>query len=260
MLSNSAIKSERQLSCQKQSMNGSSPSITWGQRGNTIMLSIIFAQSLNFVKKELTDADKIEKTLSTILMLVDRILHQQYHQRNFPSLFYVIQYSTSSWKTQQNSINWFGATHYLSNKEDANKQPSRKFKGKGNHKKEGNHMVPHKGKDIPKDKIDKWKLSQKYGCYGYITKKCCTPSHLVDLYLKNDSRDRPNQGYETHLNFQPSVGMEDVAPYNFPAGTNMAEASCSKLFLPCKWQHGSSSLNLLVKKFGTNQWRGKIQL
>jgi hypothetical protein len=45
-------------------------------------------------------------------------------------------------------------------------------------------------------------LCQKCGCYSHTTKKCCTPSHLVDLYLKSVGRERAalGQKYEGHFN------------------------------------------------------------
>jgi hypothetical protein len=45
-------------------------------------------------------------------------------------------------------------------------------------------------------------LCQKCGCYSHTTKKCRTPSHLVDLYLKSVGRERAalGQKYEGHFN------------------------------------------------------------
>jgi len=207
---------------------------------------------LKFCEKEPSDADKIEKTLST-MMPADRILHQQYRERNFQVYSELINTLLQAerhneillWNSNKRPL---GAaplpevhtTTQNTNKQDgANRKPFRKFKNKGKGKGQGNNnkrkreQKPHdfnKGKDIPKKNFDKSQLCQKCGCYSHITKKCRTPRHLVDLYLKSVGRDRPNQGrkYEAHFNFQNDVTMQDVAPYNFTNDINMAEASCSK--------------------------------
>ena len=54
------------------------------------MLFIGFAQSCNFARKEPIDADKIEKTLSTMLPS-ERILQQQYRERRFQVYSELIQ-------------------------------------------------------------------------------------------------------------------------------------------------------------------------
>ena len=77
------------------------------------------------------------------------------------------------------------------------------------------NRVSNKGKNISKNRSDK-PVCQKCGCYSHITKKCRTPNHLVDLYLKSVGRGRATQGqkYEAHFNYQPD--------------TTRKEASCSQ--------------------------------
>jgi hypothetical protein len=187
------------------------------------------------------------------MMPADRILHQQYHERNFQVYSELINTLLQAerhneillWNSNKRPL---GAaplpevhtTTQNTNKQDGtNRKPFRKFKSKGKGKGQGNNNKrkreqkprdSHKGKDIPKNNFAKSKLCQKCGCYNHITKKCRTPLHLVDLYLKSIGCDRPNQGqkYEAHFKFQNDVTMQDVAPYNFPNDINKAEASCSK--------------------------------
>jgi hypothetical protein len=70
---------------------------------------------------------------------------------------------------------------------------------------------PHsaKGKDNSKSNRDKSKNCERCGCYNHPTKKCHTPKHLVELYLKSVGRghsnqDRSKQGgqFEVHFNYQ----------------------------------------------------------
>jgi hypothetical protein len=178
------------------------------------------------------------------MMPADIILHQQYHERNFQIYSELI--NTLLQAERHNEILlWNSNKHPLgaaplpevhtntqnTNKKDgANRKPFRKFKGKGKGKVDNKRKREHKshdspkGKNIPKKNFDKSKVCQKCGCYSHITKKCRTPRHLVDLYLKSIGHDRPNQGqkYEAHFNFQNDVTMQDVAPYNFPNDIDMA--------------------------------------
>uniref|UniRef100_J3NDB7 Uncharacterized protein n=1 Tax=Oryza brachyantha TaxID=4533 RepID=J3NDB7_ORYBR len=206
---------------------------------------------LKFCEKEPSDADKIENTLST-MMPAGRILHQQYRERNFHVYSELINTLLQAERHNEILV-WnsnkrpFGAaplpevhtnTQTTNNKNGESKPPFKKFKakgkgkGKGENKRKREHKphYSHKGKNIPNKDIDKSKLCQKCGCYSHITKKCRTPRHLVNLYLKSVGRDHPNQGqkYEDHFNFQKDVTMEDVAPYNFPNDIDMTNASCSK--------------------------------
>jgi len=55
-------------------------------------------------------------------------------------------------------------------------------------------------------------VCQKCGCYNHITKKCRTPSHLVDLYLKSVGHGRaaPGQKYEAHFNIRPDTTRNEA--------------------------------------------------
>jgi hypothetical protein len=69
-----------------------------------------------------------------------------------------------------------------------------------------------KDKDNSKSNRDKSKTCERCGCYNHPTKKCHTPKHLVELYLKSMGRghsneDRSKQGgqFEAHFNYQGDV-------------------------------------------------------
>ena len=77
----------------------------------------------------------------------------------------------------------------------------RKVKKQRRRNKKSQTRASNNGKNISKHRNVK-PLCQKCGCYSHATKKCHTPSHLVDLYLKSVGRGRaaPGQKYEAHFN------------------------------------------------------------
>jgi hypothetical protein len=188
---------------------------------------------LQFCEKEPTDADKIEKTLSTMLPS-ERILQQQYRERRFQVYSELIQTLLEAekhselmvWNNQQRPIGSapLPEVHaYTQNKPKTNDRSEKNYQ-QGNSKKgknkrrrnkkpqkgDSNKGKPNnKGKNISKNKDDK-PVCQKCGCYNHITKKCRTPSHLVDLYLKSVGRGRTTQGqkYEAHFNLRPDTRNE----------------------------------------------------
>ncbi|XP_062200524.1 uncharacterized protein LOC133903225 [Phragmites australis] len=86
---------------------------------------------------------------------------------------------------------------------DSNKRRPKNFKGRNNHIKKQKFHRNNKGKSIFNNK-DKSDICRKCGCYSHTPKKCHTPKHLVDLYLKSVGRSRPTQGkrFEAHFNLQ----------------------------------------------------------
>ncbi|KAG2590836.1 hypothetical protein PVAP13_5NG461100 [Panicum virgatum] len=108
------------------------------------------------------------------------------------------------WNNQQRPV---GSTplpevHENSKKGKKNRRSNKKFQNR----------VSNKGKNISKHRSDK-PVCQKCGCYSHITKKCRTPSHLVDLYLKSVGRGRATQGqkYEAHFNYRPDTTREEAS-------------------------------------------------
>ena len=88
---------------------------------------------------------------------------------------------------------------------------SKKGKKQRRHNKKSQTRVSNKGKNISKHRNDK-PVCQKCGCYNHITKKCRTPSHLVDLYLKSVGRGRAASGqkYEAHFNIRPDTTRNEA--------------------------------------------------
>jgi len=88
---------------------------------------------------------------------------------------------------------------------------SKKGKKQRRRNKKSQTRVSNKGKNISKHRNDK-PVCQKCGCYSHITKKCRTPSHLVDLYLKSVGRGRaaPGQKYEAHFNIRPDTTRNEA--------------------------------------------------
>lgn len=181
---------------------------------------------LQFCEKALSDADKIEKTLSTMLP-AERILQQQYREKNFTVYSDLIQtllqaerhHELTVWNNQQRPLGSapLPEVHYNNqNKPKFNGPPKNHQENHHGHKKRRRNKrqrsrVSNKGNDISKQKNDK-KSCQKCGCYSHLTKKCRTPSHLVDLYLKSVGRGRaaPGQKYEAHFNLQPDNSREEA--------------------------------------------------
>ena len=97
---------------------------------------------------------------------------------------------------------------------------SKKGKKQRRHNKKSQTRVSNKGKNISKHKNDK-PMCQNCGCYNHITKKCHTPSHLVDLYLKSVGRGRttPGQKYEADIT-RNEVGCSQQVPME-PSNNNI---------------------------------------
>ena len=167
-----------------------------------------------FCEKEPTDAEKIEKTLSTMLP-ADRILQQQYRARNYQAYSDLIHVLLQAEKHDElllknHNRRPVGAAplpevHANFQKNKKFKGFSKNFHGNQNRNKKNKPHNSDKGKGKAKTKFDKTNLCQKCGCYKHVTKKCRTPRHLVELYLQSMGRNRPAQGprYEAHFNLQP---------------------------------------------------------
>jgi hypothetical protein len=184
------------------------------------------ATKLQFCEKTLSDADKIEKTLSTMLP-AERILQQQYREKNYTVYSELIQTLLQAEKHHELTV-WNSKQRPLGSaplpEVHANAQGKPKFDGSFKNNQKGFHgkikhrrnkkkksRVSNKGKHSFKKQNDK-PICQKCGCYSHETKKCRTPSHLVDLYLKSVDRGRAAQGqrYEAHFNLQPDNSREEA--------------------------------------------------
>ncbi|KAI4990400.1 hypothetical protein ZWY2020_038763 [Hordeum vulgare] len=178
---------------------------------------------LRFCEKEPSEVEKIEKTLSTMLP-ADRILQQQYRARDYQIYSELIHVLLQAEKHDElllkNSHQCPVGTAPLP-EVHANFQKNNEFNGQFNgqnknfngNRNRNKKNTPHnsdRGKGVAWNKFDKTNLCQKCGCYKHITKKCCIPKHLVNLYLQSMGRNKPAQGarYEAHFNLQPGNNME----------------------------------------------------
>ena len=141
-----------------------------------------------------------------------RILQQQYRERHFQVYSELIQTLLEAekhselmvWNNQrrpvgsaplpevhaytQNKPKFDGGlskTHPQGNSKKGKKQRRRNKKSQT--------RVSNNGKNISKHRNDK-PVCQKCGCYSHTTKKCRTPCHLIDLYLKSVGRERATPG------------------------------------------------------------------
>ena len=74
-----------------------------------------------------------------------------------------------------------------------------------------------KGKDdVSEPKYDKNNKTACYkcGCYNHVAKKCRTPKHLVDLYMKSADHAQDDQKFEAHFtSFEMETGTLDQVPH-----------------------------------------------
>jgi len=145
------------------------------------------SSKLNFCEKEPSDMEKIEKTLSTML-LAQIVLQQQYRERGFTVYFDLIKTLLQAkrhnellfWNSNQGPV---GAkplpeVHANAQKQtpkDANKNGNPKS-SKGKNKRKGPHK-PRGAKGKGNNSKSKYKSPTciKCGCYNHPTKKYRTP-------------------------------------------------------------------------------------
>ena len=199
------------------------------------MLFIKLSAKLKFCEKEPTNVEKIEKTLSTML-LTQMIFQQQYRERGFTIYSELIKTLLQA-KRHNELLLWnsnlrpmgtkplpevHANTQNKQQRNATNSSNHRNFKGKNKHKRQRQHKSrgANKGKDVSKSdnkKPNKSSTCDKCGCYSHPTQKCRTPNHLVELYLNSVGRGCSNQGcsnqggqFEAHFNSQPNVNMEQA--------------------------------------------------
>ncbi|XP_015689925.1 uncharacterized protein LOC102706831 [Oryza brachyantha] len=193
---------------------------------------------LKFCKKEPTEAEKTEKTLS-IMLLEHRILNQQYRANNFQRYSQLIHTLTRAEKHYEFSLKnaqqrppgsaplpevHFNAKYNADNtkgfKGNSSNNPKsstrkhkhnnrRKFKGR----KKGNDM----GK-APQARRNNNKYCDWCGSNYHVAKDCRIPKHLVLLYQKSlkEKKSSEEPRYEAHFNLtneaRPEVGSSQKAP------------------------------------------------
>ena len=74
----------------------------------------------------------------------------------------------------------------------------------------------------PKDNSNKT-ACYRCGCYNHVTKKCRTPKHLVELYMKSMGRTQNTQKHEAH--FVSQVPETEAMEYPSRSGTKQHQDS-----------------------------------
>jgi hypothetical protein len=182
---------------------------------------------LKFCEKEPTDADKIEKTLSTMLP-ADRVLQQQYRANKFTQYSQLIHTLTQAEKHDEllmknHHKHPTGAAPLpeVHNVQGKGKKNKRKFKGSNfgdpknkPEKKTFNkkHKPYHKGKRGGDARAKNDSKCHRCGTFNHLAKDCHTPKHLVALYQKSlkdakQSKDKEPR-YEAHFNLAPAANKE----------------------------------------------------
>ncbi|RCV43221.1 hypothetical protein SETIT_9G277400v2 [Setaria italica] len=147
---------------------------------------------LQFCDKEPLDEDKIEKTLKN--------------------------HEISIWNSTRRPLGTAPLPEVHANvKKNGPKGNTRtgNSSGKGKHKRarkpRGNFK---KGKGISKPKNDNKIICYRCGCYNHVAKKCRTPKHLVDLYMKSTGQGQKSQKYEAYFTSQVlEIGAMDPIPH-----------------------------------------------
>jgi hypothetical protein len=166
---------------------------------------------LHFCKKELSELDKIEKTLQTMLPS-DRILQHQYRAQNYQNysdhihdLLQAKKYDELTLRNHhQHSVDSAPLPEVHHNvkgneKIDGSNNHQKKFdkfkKGKRNGKNKNNRAKGHgKGKE-------KAFTCHKCGGPNHFAKKCQTPKHLVESYQRSlKESNNTKRSYEAHFN------------------------------------------------------------
>jgi hypothetical protein len=183
---------------------------------------------LKLCEKEPTDADKIEKTLST-MHPSDRVIQQQYGAHGY-TVYSKLIHTLSQAKKHDGLLVKNHQKHLVGSaplpevhnvqKNNRNKQKfqRRDPRNKFNKRKFNKGNKPHfdnKKKDNAKPKNDK--KCHRCRDYSHFAKACKTPKHLVALYQKSLKETKPTEEkrYETHfylVSENKEVGCSREAP------------------------------------------------
>jgi hypothetical protein len=195
---------------------------------------------LRFCEREPTEADKIEKTLSTMLPS-ERIITQQYREKNFTVYSSLIQtlkqaeknHELTVWNSNQRPLGTAPLPEVHANaKKNGPKgniqTENSSSKGKRKRAKKPRGNVP-KGKGIskPKNESSNKIACFRCGCNNHIAKKCRTPKHLVELYMKSVGRTPETKKYEAHFASQ-ALETRAMDPIPHGAGTSNTKTPPSR--------------------------------
>ena len=218
---------------------------------------------LRFCEKEPSEADKIEKTLSTMLPS-ERILTQQYREKNFTVYSSLIQtlkqaeknHELTVWNSNQRPLGTAPLPEVHANVKNTGSnrnQQSGNSSSKGKQKRARKPRVNvQKGKGISKPKTDNSNKTACYrcGCYNHVTKKCRTPKHLVELYMKSMGRTQNTQKPEAHF---VSQVLETKAMEPIPQGAGPSNTKTPPT------DEGSLDIDDMLVDFSTNDIFGDLK-
>jgi hypothetical protein len=164
---------------------------------------------LRFCKKESSDEDKIEKTLTTMLSS-DRVLKHQYRGRNYQHyselIHGLLQAENDELTMRNHHQRPIGTAPLLevnySSKDKDKIDGTKPSKNVGKFKKgKKNKYKKNKSKDQSLGKGKKSFKCHRCGGANHIVKKCKIPQHLIDLYQKSLKEVGKAKGsYEAHFN------------------------------------------------------------
>jgi hypothetical protein len=190
------------------------------------------SSKLRFCEKESTDAEKIEKTLSTMLPS-ERILQQQYRARDYQvysDLIHILlqaekhdellakngsQRSVGSQPLPKVHMNVANGRKF----DGAFNGKQLNFKGKHKHNRNKKPRNSDRGKRTAKPKFEKTRLCDRCGCYTHPTNKCKTPKHLAILYKQSQGRNAPQgKRFEANFNLHPNDTNGAGCSQDVPSG------------------------------------------
>lgn len=177
---------------------------------------------LRFCNNAVSDADLIEKTLSTFHPSM-RILAEQYRQQKYKKyselIYSLLQAEKHNELLEKNNLARPTGTmplpesHFNSKntqKFNGSNKNRRTFNGKWKRNEKQNKYGVQKGKgSFKKNERTSNTGCFRCGCKGHIAKKCDTSNHLVELYQQSLGKGKKAQGnqYEAHF-----TGNEDGTP------------------------------------------------
>jgi hypothetical protein len=193
------------------------------------------------------------------------IITQQYHEKNFIVHSLLIQtlkqaeknHELTVWNSNQRPLGTAPLPEVHANvKKNAlngNTQTGNSSgmgKRKRTKKPRGNVQ---KGKDISKPKNDSGNKTTCFrcGCYNHIAKKCRTPKHFVDLYMKSMGHTQNTQKHEAHFTSQ---ALETGAMDPTPDG-----AGPSKTKTPPSEEEGSMDIDDMLMEYASNDIFGDLK-
>ncbi|XP_071678589.1 uncharacterized protein [Lolium perenne] len=185
------------------------------------------SSKLRFCGKEPTNAEKIEKTLSTMLPS-DAEKHDELLAKNGS------RRPVGSQPLPEVHMNVANGRKF----DGGFKGKPSNFNGKRKRNRNRKPRNSDRGKGTAKSKFDKSKLCDKCGCYTHPTDKCKTPRHLAILYQQSHGRNAPRgKRFEANFNLHPDGTDGAGHSQDVPSGPSNAVT-----LLPSKDPEGTEDM------------------